>query len=191
MILLGENMLTKNKIGEILYWAYANLTMAHVAYTDKSIKYNPKHFAIRAKLYKGLQTGEMNIRSFFDDERLKMILPQKCNFCGSIKNLAVDHLIPRKKGGLDISENLVWACRSCNSSKSARDFLEWMRNTGKKPSILIYRRYLKILITYCRENKIMNEKITDKLDIPFDLTEIPKTALPINSLKLWVSDIEK
>lgn len=51
----------------------------------------------------------MNIKSFFDDERLKMILPQNCNYCGSTKKLAVDHLIPRKKGGLNIGENLVWA----------------------------------------------------------------------------------
>ncbi|RRS31983.1 MAG: hypothetical protein P794_02605 [Epsilonproteobacteria bacterium (ex Lamellibrachia satsuma)] len=179
----------EKNIGEILYWAYANLAMAHAAYTDKSKKYIPKHFAIRARLFKGLQSGEMNIRSFFDDERLKMILPQECNFCGSTKDLAADHLIPRKKGGLDIGENLVWACKSCNSSKSARDLLEWMNSTNKTPSILIYRRYLKILITYCRENDIMDTKVSDKLNLPFDLSQIPQGTLPIDSLKLWVSDI--
>lgn len=166
--------------------------MAHVAYKDKSEKYTSKHFGIRNRLYRGLNNGEMNIKSFFDDERLKMILPQSCNYCGSKEHLATDHLIPRKKGGLDIGENLVWACRSCNSSKSDRDLIDWMNKNGKEPSILIYRRYLKILITYCRENQIINENIENigKLNLPFNLTLISDKIIPISSLKLWVTEIE-
>ena len=141
-------------IGDLLYWAYANLAMAHAASTDKVIEYDKKHFFIRSRLFKGLKDNAMNIRSFFDDERLKMILPQSCCYCGSTDNLAADHIIPRKEGGLDIGENLIWACRSCNSSKSATDMLEWLQSKNMFPSILLYRRYLKILINYCRANNL-------------------------------------
>lgn len=179
-------------IGNILFWAYSNLAMAHVAYKDKSEKYTPKHFGIRSRLYNGLINGAMDIKSFFDDERLKMILPQACNYCGSKKHLATDHLIPRKKGGLDIGENLVWACRTCNSSKSDKDLMAWMHKSGKKPSILIYRRYLKILITYCREKEIINKSIENitELNLPFNFSLISDKIIPINSLKLWVTEIE-
>ena len=46
-----------------------------------------------------------------------------CIYCGasSIENpgtrLAVDHIHPKSKGGLDQAENLVTSCVSCNSSK--------------------------------------------------------------------------
>ena len=179
-------------VGNILFWAYANLAMAHVAYKDKSEKYTPKHFGIRSRLFKGLSNGEMNIKSFFDDERLKMILPQSCNYCGSKEHLAADHLIPRKKGGLDVGENLVWACRTCNSSKSDRDLMEWINKEGKKLSILLYRRYLKILITYCREKQIIDESLENvlKLNLPFNLSLISQKIIPISSLKLWITEIE-
>lgn len=48
-----------------------------------------------------------------------------CIYCGrsSIADgvvLAVDHIIPRARGGEDIAGNLVTACRQCNSEKSDR-----------------------------------------------------------------------
>jgi len=185
--------LKEKTVGNILFWAYANLAMAHVLYKDNSEKYTPKHYGIRSRLYKGLSTGEMNVKSFFDDERLKMILPQSCNYCGSKEHLAVDHLISRKKGGLDIGENLVWACRTCNSSKSDQDLLEWMNKRKKEPSILLYRRYLKNVITYCRDKNIINENSENalKLDLPFNLSLISEKIIPTNSLKLWITEIEE
>lgn len=40
-----------------------------------------------------------------------------CQYCGSFKNLTVDHVIPTSKGGKDVWTNLVAACRSCNERK--------------------------------------------------------------------------
>lgn len=44
-----------------------------------------------------------------------------CRYCGARPGadlLEVDHLVPRSMGGLDRRENLVAACRTCNSRKS-------------------------------------------------------------------------
>lgn len=41
----------------------------------------------------------------------------KCQYCGSTKELTIDHIIPRSRGGEDTWENLVVACTSCNSRK--------------------------------------------------------------------------
>jgi hypothetical protein len=43
-----------------------------------------------------------------------------CRYCGRTENLSVDHVVPRCQGGGDQLENLVVACRSCNSRKGGR-----------------------------------------------------------------------
>ena len=42
----------------------------------------------------------------------------KCQYCGSTKELTIDHIIPRSRGGEDTWENLVVACMPCNTRKS-------------------------------------------------------------------------
>jgi len=43
-----------------------------------------------------------------------------CVYCGATEDLTLDHVIPRSRGGSHAPENLVTACRSCNSRKHAR-----------------------------------------------------------------------
>lgn len=43
-----------------------------------------------------------------------------CRYCGSERNLSIDHVVPRIQGGSNELENLVVACRSCNSRKGGR-----------------------------------------------------------------------
>lgn len=42
---------------------------------------------------------------------------QTCQYCGSKKNLTLDHVIPRSKGGKHGWDNVVTACQRCNSRK--------------------------------------------------------------------------
>ncbi len=41
----------------------------------------------------------------------------KCQYCGTSKDLTLDHLIPRSKGGKSSWTNLVTACKKCNAKK--------------------------------------------------------------------------
>ena len=100
--------------------------MAHSAISAKAEKYGRLEFMIRSRLYAGLNKKTMTIGPPADDERMKMVLPQACCYFGSREQLSVDHLIPTKRGGANTGDNLVWACRSCNSSKGAQDVLEWL-----------------------------------------------------------------
>ncbi len=50
-----------NTVKEVLFWSYANLAMAHTAVDRKQEKYAPFNYMIRAKLFKGLIEGSMNI----------------------------------------------------------------------------------------------------------------------------------
>ncbi len=56
-----------------------------------------------------------------------------CQYCGSIKNLTIDHVIPRSKGGQDTWENLVTACMPCNTHKGDKTPEEWGRPLYRKP----------------------------------------------------------
>ena len=40
-----------------------------------------------------------------------------CQYCGSTRNLTIDHVIPRSRGGDGSWENLVCCCSKCNVSK--------------------------------------------------------------------------
>ncbi len=40
-----------------------------------------------------------------------------CQYCGTDKDLTLDHLVPKARGGKTTWNNLVTACRSCNSRK--------------------------------------------------------------------------
>lgn len=55
----------------------------------------------------------------------------KCVWCGTQKNLSIDHILPRSRGGKDDIQNLSVACRSCNTrkgSKTAEEFTEWLKS---------------------------------------------------------------
>lgn len=167
-------------VGELLHWSYANLAMAHSAITAKAEKYGRAQFMIRSRLYAGLNKQTMSIGPLADDERLKMVLPQACCYCGSREYLSADHLIPTKRGGANTGDNLVWACRACNSSKCACDALEWLVEKDQFPLILLLRRYLKLAIEMSRERNLMNVPIATAPELPFSLSAIPQ-AFPLPS----------
>lgn len=54
----------------------------------------------------------------------------QCVYCGhgNKKNLTLDHVVPQSKGGKDAWDNLVTACKQCNSDKAALSLEEY----GKK-----------------------------------------------------------
>ena len=49
----------------------------------------------------------------------------KCAYCGSGKNLTIDHVVPRCKGGTDFTKNVVCCCHSCNQSKAHTPWEDW------------------------------------------------------------------
>jgi hypothetical protein len=49
----------------------------------------------------------------------------ECAYCGSEENLTLDHIVPRCKGGADITRNVVCCCHSCNQSKGHEHWKLW------------------------------------------------------------------
>jgi 5-methylcytosine-specific restriction endonuclease McrA len=44
----------------------------------------------------------------------------QCQYCGNTKQLTLDHVLPRSKGGKHSWDNVVIACEPCNSRKGDR-----------------------------------------------------------------------
>lgn len=68
----------------------------------------------------------------------------ECVYCGSCKNLTIDHVIPQSKGGKDSWDNLVTACRSCNAEKADLTLEEYGKEIPqpKKPHYLMLMRQM-------------------------------------------------
>ena len=60
----------------------------------------------------------------------------RCAYCGKkARVLTKDHIIPISEGGSNYIANIVPACSFCNSSKQARELLDWKRFNGLQLSI--------------------------------------------------------
>jgi len=88
-------------------------------------------------------------------ETIKSQFDNKCAYCGKEKPLEKEHFISLNKNGEFTINNIICACRSCNSSKGNRDFSKWYptyRNYSKK-------RETKILKFLGYENENQQLKI--------------------------------
>jgi hypothetical protein len=173
-------------VRELIYYSYANLAMAHTAIDKRQEKYGTFNYMIRSKLFKGLKEGKMNMRTIFDDEKIKLQTGQTCNYCGSKEKLSLDHIFPQRFGGQDNAENLVYACRTCNSSKGKKDLMEWMAFRGQFLPLMIIRRYLKLTFNYCYVNGLLDKKIEELegMELPFKIKLLPTRYPYPNELTL-------
>jgi 5-methylcytosine-specific restriction endonuclease McrA len=74
-----------------------------------------------------------------------------CQYCGSQgRTLTIDHVKPRRLGGVHSWENLVTACASCNHHKGGRTAYQAGMKLLKKPveptssAIYIFARYINV-----------------------------------------------
>ena len=59
----------------------------------------------------------------------------KCSGCGErlpIRNLTLDHVAPKSKGGADAKANLQLLCAVCNSVKGTRSQAEFMQELRRQ-----------------------------------------------------------
>ena len=120
---------------EYLINAYAWMVF-HTLLRDNTINDDrPFCASIAMKLRNRLLAGESTMRRIdVRDERKK--LNGRCMYCAGTAE-SMDHLIPRLRGGPDSADNLIPACRRCNSSKGGRDVLLWASSKGFFPMPVI------------------------------------------------------
>jgi 5-methylcytosine-specific restriction endonuclease McrA len=58
----------------------------------------------------------------------------RCQYCGGVAE-SIDHVVPRAKGGAHTWENVVAACRACNTAKRDRLLSETTMVLRRRPSV--------------------------------------------------------
>lgn len=98
----------------------------------------------------------------------------KCYYCGcelTDKNRTLDHMYPRRWGGISIPENLVPSCKNCNQDKKDMSYDQFMR-------------YKKL------KTKKAKEDFYDKC-LQVNLKVLKRARFVLNSNWLSVYDIEE
>ncbi|MFX0113634.1 MAG: HNH endonuclease, partial [Candidatus Hodarchaeota archaeon] len=125
-------------VRDLIYWQYAKLI-------GKSAGFSKNYRFIMSR-FKKLQSGEIQwsgaIREYIRERQTENV----CIYCESKNHLSIDHLIPQSRGGSDSGDNVVLACKSCNSSKGNRSLYEWigLESRNDLPRI-VEGKYLKLL----------------------------------------------
>jgi hypothetical protein len=126
-------------VGDLIFWQYAKII-------SESAGYGKKEFGFVMNRFKKLSSGEMNwstsIREYVKEREKK----DECIYCGSKTDLTLEHILPRSRGGPDITDNAVWVCKKCNSSKGDKRLYEWygIERRYEVPRIA-EGKYLKLL----------------------------------------------
>lgn len=109
---------------------------------------NNKRRAKKRKLPSNLTKKQwLEIKSKFDN---------RCAYCGENKELQQEHFIPLAKGGEFTHNNIIPACKSCNSSKQDKDFFDWY----PKQDFYSKKREAKILDFLNYEGQSQQLKLT-------------------------------
>ncbi len=116
----GFNLVYKGKAevlkssDNLIYASYENFVRPLIIRLLKYVKYKVRNIRVnRARIFRR------------DNE--------ECVYCGSTKQLTLDHVIPRSRGGSNSWDNLVTCCHNCNVRKANKTPQEANMFMTKKP----------------------------------------------------------
>ncbi len=185
---------------DLLYASYSGLQTLGFAFAKGKRRYDRECYAFREPVIKRRKAGEMKSGDLYQNIIRQMTSPHDaCWYCGrSVSDcgpLTADHIFPRMKGGENVSDNLIMVCRSCNSSKGAKDLLAWYRERGEFPPMRVLAHYLKLVNQYALDSGLLGLSLEELsgMDLPFDFRYLPlpypqpedaNEALPIRGFQL-------
>jgi hypothetical protein len=126
--------------------------------------------------------------------KLLAITSGSCVYCGSKDNLEIDHIIPISYGGKGTDDNLVSACRDCNTSKNNHNILHFLNyilvDKADHNSIRSNQNLMRLIrFDSATSRYVTRDTVTRNatdLDLDKDLDkdkdkEIPVTTLPVDN----------
>ena len=85
----------------------------------------------------------------------------RCCYCGeklTMKNRTLDHMYPRRWGGISIPENLLPSCKNCNQAKrdmTYKQFQEWRKLQTQKQKDQYYDQALARNLSVARRGRFV------------------------------------
>jgi 5-methylcytosine-specific restriction endonuclease McrA len=126
-------------VRDLLYWQYAKII-------SESSGAGKRQYGFVMDRFKKLRSGEIAWSTSIREWVRERESARACIYCGATGDLSTDHLVPRARGGPDVADNAVVACRACNSSKGDRGVYEWF-GLQRKDTVprVAEGKYLKLL----------------------------------------------
>lgn len=81
----------------------------------------------------------------------------KCGYCGSSKNLTVDHIIPTSRGGKSTFDNCMTACKPCNNKKDRRLPSEAKMHLTHQPYTPTISEFIRLKMKQLKIDKFLEE----------------------------------
>lgn len=131
-------------IHEEIFYEYAKLISRSA--------YGKIEYAFVAERFRRLRDGQITISGTIREWEREQELPHRCVYCKSSSDLTSDHLIPLNRGGDESADNVVAACRSCNTSRGDKGIFEWLGLESKDDlHRLVAGKYLQQLLSLHEE----------------------------------------
>jgi len=105
-------------IRDLIYWQYAKII-------SESAGAGKRKYAFVMNRFKKLASGEISWSSSIREYVKEHERRGSCIYCGAEKDLTLEHILPRCRGGPDSPDNAIWVCKTCNSSKGDKRLYEW------------------------------------------------------------------
>ena len=157
-------------VRDLIFWQYAKLVARSAGMA--------KQYGFVMKTFQDLRTGKRQWSSILREDTLMAVEGKAaCAYCGSASDLTRDHIIPvriKAPPECDVHQihNLVWCCRTCNSTKGGRDVFTWY-GPGRRDEIprLVEGKFLK-LVYRCHECRGTLESTDVDLDGRLDVMDL-------------------
>jgi 5-methylcytosine-specific restriction endonuclease McrA len=81
----------------------------------------------------------------------------KCGYCGTGKELTVDHIIPTSRGGKNNFENCITACKPCNNKKDRRTPSEAKMYLSHQPYAPTISEFIRLKMKQLKVDKFLEE----------------------------------
>ena len=116
------------------------------SYQKQYLRDNPEYFVRAVHKRNALKQQLPSTLTVEQWDEIKIRFESKCAYCGKEEPLTQDHFMPLSKGGEYSHNNIIPACKSCNSSKHDKGFFDWypkFRHYSKKreKAIVDYLNY--------------------------------------------------
>jgi hypothetical protein len=146
-------------VRDLLFWQYAKIIA-------ESAGIGKKDWGFVTSKFKLLRQGEISWNQIREYVKEKENIDE-CVFCGATANLTLEHLFPRHLNGPDAEKNVVWICKTCNSSKGSKKLYEYFTFKGGLEAAkyavprIAEGKYLKFAFEKLEENGFLDvDKLT-------------------------------
>ncbi|GBD88119.1 hypothetical protein BMS3Abin03_02053 [bacterium BMS3Abin03] len=153
-------------VKDLIYYQYSKLICRSAFKIPDGVQAKGKHYGFIKNTFRDLKSGYKNWSDIIREDLQFVEVEKKCIYCGSEETVTREHIVPKSLfiknecttcDRIQSIHNLIWACRSCNSSKGTIGLYEFYKlkypDENKFYDLihpLAEKKYLKTMY-YCHE----------------------------------------